>query len=104
VRRDVLGDADDGADPRIDRLVDRVGREPSRDEDQGRVRTRLLDGLGDRVEDGNPVHVLAALARRHPCDDIGAVVAVAEAVEAALAAGQPLDDEPRVVVDDDGHG
>ena len=36
-------------------------------------------------------------------DDVRSVGAVAQAVEAALAAGQARDDEPRVVVDDDRH-
>ena len=40
VRRDVLGDADDGADPGVGRLVDRVGGEARRDEDERRVRAR----------------------------------------------------------------
>ena len=38
-----------------------------------------------------------------PGDEVRPVGAVAEAVEAALGAGQALDDEPRVVVDDDRH-
>jgi hypothetical protein len=38
VRRIVLGDADHGADAGVDGLVDRVGREPRRDEDERRVR------------------------------------------------------------------
>ena len=38
-----------------------------------------------------------------PGDDLRAVGAVAQAVERALAAGQALDDELRVAVDDDRH-
>ena len=61
VHRDVLGDADDGCDPGVDGLVDRVGGEPRRDEDQRRVGAGRRDRVGDRVEDGDPLDVLAAL-------------------------------------------
>ena len=57
----------------------------------------------DRVEDRHPLDVLAALARGDAGDQVGAVVAVAQAVEGALAAGQAGDDELRVLVDDDAH-
>ena len=103
VRRHALGDADHGVDAGVDRLVDGVGGERRRHEDHRRVRTLLDDRLGDGVEDGHALDVLAALARRHARDELRPVGAVAEAVEAALRAGQALDDEPRVVVDDDRH-
>jgi hypothetical protein len=103
VRRDVLGDTDHRGDSGVDRLVDGVDREARRDEDQRRVRARHGDGLRDRVEHGNALDVQAALARRHPGDDVRAVVAVAQPVEAAFAAGQALDDEPGPLVNDDRH-
>ena len=89
--------------PGVDRLVDRVGREARRDEDHRRVRARLRDRVGDRVEDRDPLDVLAALPGRDAGDDLRAVALVAEAVERALGAGQALDDELRVPVDDDRH-
>ena len=89
--------------PGVDRLVDRVGGEAGGDEDHRRVRARLGDGVRDGVEDRDPLDVLAALARRDAGDDLGAVALVAEAVEGALGAGQALDDELRVLVDDDRH-
>ena len=79
-----LGDADHRANAGVDRLVDRVGGETGRDEDHRRVRTRLGDGLGDRVEDGHAFDVLAALARGDARDDLGAVPLVAEPVERAF--------------------
>ena len=54
-----------------------------------------LDRLLDRVEDRHALDVLAALAGRDPGDQVGPVVAVAQAVEGALAAGQAGDDELR---------
>ena len=96
MRRDVLGDADDGRDPGVDRLVDRVGGEARGDEDERGVRAGRRDGLGDGVEDGDPLDVLAALAGRDAGDDVRAVGAVPQAVEPPLAAGQPLDDQARV--------
>ena len=103
VRGDVLGDADDRLDAGVDGLVDRVGREPRRHEDHRRVRARLGDGVGDRVVDRHALDVLAALARRDAGDEIRAVRAVAQPVEAPFGAGQARDDELRVGVDDDRH-
>ena len=103
MRRDALGDADDRADARARRLEDRVGGETGRHEDERRVRARLLDRVGDGVEDRDALDVLAALAGRDARDDVRPVGAVAERVERALAAGDALDDEARVAVDDDRH-
>ena len=103
MRGQPFGDADDRADAGVDRLVDRVAGEASRDEDHRRVRARLGDRVRDGVEDGHTLDVLAALPRRDAGDDLRAVALVAEAVEGALRAGQALDDELRVLVDDDRH-
>ena len=64
---------------------------------------RSPTGLGDRVEDGHAVDVLAALAGGDAGDQVGAVVAVAEPVEGALAAGEAGDDQLGVGADDDAH-
>ena len=98
-----LGDADDGADARVDGLVDRVGCKARRDEDHRRVRARLGDRVRDRVEDRDSLDVLAALARGHAGDDLGAVALVPEPVERSLGAGQALHEQLRVLVDDDRH-
>ena len=63
------------------------------------------DRLGDRVEHGHAVHLAAEAPRRDAADDLraGAVVqALARQVD-GLAAGDALDDERRVCVDQDGH-
>ena len=56
-----------------------------------------------RVEDGDAVDVAAALAGRDAADDFGAVVAVAQAVESALPAGESLDDHLGVLVNENAH-
>jgi hypothetical protein len=96
-------DADHGLDPRVDGLVDRIRGEARGDEDHRRVGARLGDGVPHGVEDRDPLHVLAGLARRDAGDDLRAVALVPKAVERPLGAGQPLDDELRVLVDDDRH-
>ena len=103
MRGNVFRDADHGADTGVDCFVDRIGSETRRHEDQRRVRVRMLDRLDDGVEDGNSLDVLAAFARRHSRNDVRAVVAVAQPVEASFASRQALNDEPSVVVDDDRH-
>ena len=90
--RDVLRDADHGADARVDRLVDRVGGKPCRDEDQRRVRPRLLHGVGDHVEHRNSLDVLPGFPRRDARNHLRAVVAVAQTVETSFAAREALDD------------
>src|SRR5439155_12588694 len=90
-------------DPAVGGLVERVGGERGRYEDHRGVRAFSVDGLGDRVVDGDAVDVLPALAGRDSGDDLGAIGPVPQAVEAPLGAGQPLDDEPRLLVDDDRH-
>src|ERR1043166_4292368 len=49
------------------------------------------------------VEALSALSRRHPGDDMGAVGDHLAGVEGAVAAGDPLDLAPRVLVDEDAH-
>ncbi len=63
------------------------------------------DGLGDGVEDRNRAveRRLAALARCHPGDDVRAVLLHRPAVELALAAGDAVDDQPRLGSDEDAH-
>ena len=72
-------------DARVDGLVDRVDGEAGRDEDERGVRPGLVDRLGDGVEDGDALDVLPALAGRDAGDEVRAVGAVTQAVEAALA-------------------
>ena len=52
---------------------------------------------------GHPSCVRAALARRHAADDGRAVGRRLLGVKGALAAGQPLDDEARFLIDENRH-
>src|SRR5262249_48753451 len=101
--RDALGDRDDQSDAGVGRLEDRVGGEARRDEDHRGVGAGLVDRLGDRVEDGDPVDVLAALAGRHAGDDLRAVALVVGRVDGALATGDVGDDQAGLSVDEDAH-
>src|SRR5439155_22794959 len=74
-----------------------------RHDDPGRVRLHVLGGLRPGVELRDALQVLASLPGRDASDDVGAVAAVVERVEGALAAGHPRDREPRVLVDQHGH-
>ena len=103
VRGNTLGDADDRPDPRVDRLVHRVGGERRRHEDHRGVRAGLGHRRGHGVEDRDPLDVLAALARRDACDDVRAVRTVSEPVESPLRAGEALHDEARLRIDEDRH-
>src|SRR5215207_3089603 len=103
VGREPLSDADHGLDARVDRLVDGVGREAGRNEDHRRVRASLARRLGHGVEHRDALDLTSAFPGRDAGDDVRPVVAVADTVERAFPAGQPLDDELGVVVDDDRH-
>src|SRR5581483_2171741 len=103
LRRDPLGDADDEPDTGRGRLADGVGRRLRRHDDEGSVRAGLVDRFLHGVVDRDALDVASALAGRHARDDLGAVVPVAEAVEPPLPAGQPLDNDLRVLVDKDAH-
>jgi len=50
------------------------------------------DGLFDGVEDRDAVDVAPALAGGYAADDLGTVVAVAQAVKTALSPGESLGD------------
>src|SRR5205085_11200195 len=56
-----------------------------------------------RVEHRHALDVLAGLARRDAGDELRPVALVVEPMEGPLAPGQPGDDEPRVLVDEDAH-
>ena len=101
--RDALGDADHERDPGRCRFHDGVGGAGRRHEDQRAVGGLLPHGLLDGVPHREALVGGAALPRRHPADDIGAVFLAAGGVEGALLAGDALDDHPRGLVGQDAH-
>ena len=103
VRGDALGDRDHQLHARGGGFEDRVGGKARRYEDHRGVRLRLGHRLLPAVEHGDALHVLTALARRHPTDDVCAVAAVVQRVERTLFAGNPGDCQARALVDQDGH-
>ncbi len=104
--RDPLGDDHDRLDARVQRLehgVSRARRWDGDDRAVGHDAAVVLDDLLDSVEDGNAVHLAALAAGGHAADDLRAVVeALAREVD-GLAAGDALDDEGGVLVDQDRH-
>ncbi len=103
VHRDALGDAHRQRDRRRGRLHDRVGGERRRHEDAADVGAGGRHRVGDGVEDGHAVGVLAALAGRDAGHDVGAEGAHLLGVEAALTAGDALDEDAAGAVDEDAH-
>jgi hypothetical protein len=103
VRRDSFGDRDDQWDSGVFGFQDGVGGETRWHEHHRRVGLRLLHRFVEGVEDGDAVHVLAALAGRHARDDIRPIVAVSKAVEGAFAPRYPGDHQTGIPVHQDRH-
>src|SRR5690349_2802405 len=101
---DALGDGDDELDPSVGGFHDRIRRIHRRHVDHGRIRAGLGDGARHGIEDRDAVlESLTALSRRDPRDDAGAVLHHLLCVERSIAAGDPLDDERRLLIDEDAH-
>ena len=105
--RDPLGDDHDRLDAGVQRLEDGVARAGGGDGDDravGHDAAVVLDDLLDGVEHRHAVDLAALAAGGHAADDLRAVVeALAREVD-RLAPGDALDDEGRVLVDQDRHG
>ena len=101
---DALRDADDERYAGVSGFEDGVGGERRWHEDERDVRAGLGDGLLHAVEDRNLVHeALAALAGGNARDEVGAVGHAALGVEAALAPGDALHQQARVLVHQNAH-
>ena len=103
--RDPLGDDHDQLDAVGERLEHRVLGERGRDGDDGAVDRRavMLDRLGDGVEHGHAMDVAAEPARCDAADDLRALAVVQALTREVdrLTAGDALDDERGVCVDQD---
>src|SRR6202000_2574273 len=103
--RDPLGDDDDQLDPAQDRLEDGVLGEGGGDGDDRAVDRPavVLARLGGGVEDRNAVDFAALAARGHATDHLGAVVEALAGQVHRLTAGDALDDEGRLLAQQDAH-
>src|SRR5690606_7227216 len=101
--RDALGDGDDDLDARIGGFQDRVGRVRRRHVDDGGIGAGVGDRIGHGVEHRQAQVLGAALAGGHAAHDLGAVLDHPFGVEGALGAGEALDDDLGVLVDQNAH-
>ena len=89
--------------PRISRFQNGVGREGRRHENEGDVRARFSDRTRHGVEDRPALVNRAALAGRDAADDNRAVGGRLFGMEGPFPPGQALDEQPGVLVDENGH-
>ena len=101
--RNPLGDRDDQRDPGVGGFEDRVGGERRRHEDHRRVGAGLLDRIGAGVKHRHAQGRSSPLARGHPADQVRAIVAALLGVKRPRLAGDPLADQPGVLVNQDAH-
>src|SRR3990170_1079596 len=103
VEWDLFRDDHEKSHTRLDCLDRRVLRERCGDEHDRRVRAGFVDALEAGVEDGNVMHPFPRLARGHARHDLRAVVEHRARIELALMARDSLDDELRLLIQEDGH-
>ena len=103
VDRDALGDAHDERDTGVGRLEDRVRRVGRGHVDHARLGAGLRDRVAHGVEHRQTEVLLAASARRHAADQLGAVLEALLRVKGPLLARETLADDARVLVDEYGH-
>ena len=94
--RDVLADADDGLEVRVDGFHDGVRRKARRYVDDRSRGSRRRYCLAHRVEHWHAAGNLAALAGRHAADDLRAVVNHLLCMEGRSLARDALNDDLRV--------
>ena len=91
-------------DAAVDRLVDRVGRERGRDEDDRGIRLRLRDRLGDGVEDRHAVRPACPPPPGvTPATTFVPYSTICVVWKRAFAPGDALDEQARVFVDENAH-
>src|SRR5207253_5330021 len=103
LRGNAIGDRHDEADAGVRGLHDRVGAEGRGNEDETGGGARALHRLLDRVEHRPPQVLAAALPRRDAAHDVRAIGDHFPGVERPLVAGEALDDDPRLLVEQDAH-
>ncbi len=101
---DMLGNADDERQFRIDGFHDRVCGKTRGDIDDGGVRARRLHGVDDGVEDGDALDDLSRLARSDTRDDLRAGVEHLTRMEEGGFARDALYDGFGILINQNGHG
>ncbi|CAB4717722.1 unannotated protein [freshwater metagenome] len=104
VRRHTFGDAHDEFDSALGCFHDCVTNARSRDEDARCVGACFLHRVSNRCEHRDTVDVFASLLGVCSTDNLGAVIAIAQAVETTLRTGEALVDDLCVLVYEDAHG
>jgi hypothetical protein len=88
--RNALGDADDQGHFGVGRFHDGVGGKGRGHENHAGVGAGNFDGIGDRIENGNIVHLLAALSGGHAGNHLGAVFNACAGMELAFFSSNTL--------------
>src|SRR2546427_6245903 len=103
LRGNTIRDGYDQPDAAVRRLHDGVGAERRGDENQARRRARVRDRFLHGVEDRPSQMLAAALPRGDAAHDVRAVRDHLPGVEGALVPGKVLDNEARLLVEQDAH-
>src|SRR5439155_297559 len=103
LRRNAVRDGHDQPNAGVRRLHDRVGAKRRGDENQARRGARGRYRFLHRIEDRAPQMVGAALSRGDASHDIRAVGDHLLGVEGALVAGEALDDDAGLLIEQDAH-
>ncbi len=103
--RNAFGDAYDQVDTRVSSFQNRIGRKWRGNKNHRGSRTGFVDRLADRVKNRHDVFkFLPAFSRSDAGDEFGSVFQRKLRVTRAKAAGDALNQDLGVFVDEDGHG
>ena len=102
--RHAFGDAHDELDATLGCFHDCVTNAGSRNEDARCVGARFRNGVGNRCEHRDAIDIGTGLLGIGATNNLGAVVAVAKTVKAALRTGEALVNDLGVLVYEDAHG
>ena len=102
--RNAFSDGDDQLEPGVNRLEDGVGGEGWRNKNRGGGRAGFFDGLGHAVEDRHLIFkYLSGFAGSDSGDDLRTILEAELGVAAAEAAGDALDEDLGVCLDENCH-
>ena len=101
--RNAFGDADDQFDAGVRRFHDRVGGERRRNEDHGRVGSGLAARFFNGVEDVDAFVLDAAFSRGDSANNVGAVLDGLKRMKRTFAAGDALNDQSRIFINEYAH-